>query len=146
MVRCVASFLGRKNIVGINSYVSCAAAVMTPLVRSLTISALTSECWWLLKTLGLPLCCMGATPFLNSSLTPVTIRRIVASVVIACHCGKKCLSSPAWKLVCDFSKLCTMSIDKDVMFALHTSDTFIGTGWFRRPFFFSQRLWEAGFA
>ena len=57
---------------------------------------------------------------------------------------QKCLSSPAWKLVCDFSKLCTMSIDKDVMFALHTSDTLIVAGWFGCPFSFLAAL-RSGF-
>ena len=140
MVRCVPSFFGRKNIVEINSSVSCAAGTMTPLARSLAISALTIECWWLLKTLGRPECCTGATLLLNSSLTPETIWRIVGSFVIASHCGRKCLSSPAWKLVCDFIKLCTMSMGRDVMFALHTSDILIGAGWFRRPFSFSAAL------
>lgn len=44
------------------------------------------------------------------------------------------------EIVCDFSKLCAMSIDKDVMFPLHTSHTLIGAGWFCRPFSFSAAL------
>ena len=125
MIRCVPFFFGRKNIVEINSSVSCAAGIMTPLARSLSIPALTIECWWLL-------------------ITPVTIWRIVGSAVIASHCGKKCLSFPAWKLVCDSTKLCTMSIGKVVMFVLHTSGTFIVAGSFRRPFSFSAAL-RSGF-
>ena len=44
------------------------------------------------------------------------------------------------ELVCEFTKLCTMSIDKDVMSVLHTSGTFIGAGSFRRLFSFSAAL------
>ena len=44
MVRCVPYFFGRKNIVEINFSVSSSTEIMTPLARSLSISALTIEC------------------------------------------------------------------------------------------------------
>ena len=68
---------------------------------------------WMLVTVedtGSAVMLRGCNAAFKFNLTPVTIWRIVGSAVIASHCGKKCLSFPAWKLVCDFTKLCTMSI------------------------------------
>ena len=56
---------------------------------------------------------------------------------MASHWGQKCpLSSVAWKLVCEFNKLCTMSINKGVMSALHTMHRHLYWSWLVSPSFF----------
>ena len=105
MVRCVPSFFGLRNMVEINSPVSCAAGVITPLASSLSISTLIIACCLVLKTLGLSCCCVGRELFWNSILTPETNWSIVGSVVTVFHWGKKFRSCPAWNLVCNLSVL-----------------------------------------
>ena len=48
----------------------------------------------------------------------------------------KSSSSAAWKLVCEFTKLCTMAIDKGVLSALHTMHRHLYWRWLVSPSFY----------
>ena len=66
----------------------------------------------------------------------IIIWRIAGSVVLASYWGQNSSSSAAWKLVCEFTKLCTMAIDKSVM-SIPCTGTFTGVGSFPCPCYFS---------
>ena len=123
MVRCVPSFFGRKNIVELLCFL-CRRNNDPFSEKFINFSHDN----WMLVTVD------------NSSnnLKNSRVSRYRSPL------RQKMFELSRLKTGCDFTKLCTMAIGKVVMFALHTSGTFIVAGSFRRPFSFSAAL-RSGF-